>query len=123
MSVRSMARGVVYRLLRHPDSEVTMTARCMSGEGCWWELAATTDLDAAGVEILAHTAATGHGIFTRGVEDMAAVVLTNREEQARRVEVRRLEHAARERNADPALPRPAVLAAGVRRQPRLPSRP
>ncbi|MFK8909937.1 hypothetical protein [Streptomyces sp. YS-3] len=100
MSVRSTVRGVVYRLLRHPDSEVTMTARCMSGEGCWWELAATTDLDAAGVEILAHTAATAHGVFTRRVEAMAVVVLANPGEQARRVEANRLEHAARERESE-----------------------
>ncbi|MEU1077050.1 MULTISPECIES: hypothetical protein [unclassified Streptomyces] len=91
---------MVYRLLRHPGSEVTMTARCMSGDGCWWELAATTDLDAAGVEILEHTAATGHGIFSRRVEDMAVVVLAKREEQARRVEANGLEQAAQERRDD-----------------------
>ncbi|MFE9569214.1 hypothetical protein ACFYMW_12050 [Streptomyces sp. NPDC006692] len=98
MSVRSTLRGVMYRVQRHPDSEVTLTARCMSGEGagCRWELDATTDLEAGGVAMMSHTADTGHAIFARTLEDMACVVLTNAQEQARRVAVNRLELAARE---------------------------
>ena len=57
MSVRSTLRGVVYRVLRHPDSEVTLTARCLSGDGCAWELYATSDLDAGGVAIIEHAQA------------------------------------------------------------------
>ncbi|WHM37441.1 hypothetical protein [Streptomyces sp. BPTC-684] len=100
MSVRSILRGVVYRLLRHPDSEVTLTARCMSGDGCGWELEATGDLGAGGVAIMSHTARTGHAIFTRRLEDMACVVLASLQEQDRRVAVNRLERAVGPCEAD-----------------------
>ncbi|MBD0746383.1 hypothetical protein [Streptomyces sp. CBMA152] len=93
MSVRSTLRGVVYRVLRHPSSEVTMTARCMSGDGCHWELDATNALDAGSVAIMSHTAKTGHAIFARKLEDMACVVLDNPQEQARRLAVNQLELA------------------------------
>ncbi|WP_158942737.1 hypothetical protein [Streptomyces sp. ERV7] len=99
MSVRSTLRGVVYRLLRHPDSEVTLTARCMSGDGCGWELDATSDLDAGGVAVIEHTAATGHALFTRTVEDMACVVLNGRQEQERRAEALQMERAAARQSA------------------------
>ncbi|MBD0746243.1 hypothetical protein BG418_31910 [Streptomyces sp. CBMA152] len=65
----------------------------MSGDGCTWELDATTDLEAGGVAIMAHTAETGHGIFTRKVEDVAVVVLDNPQEQERRAAANRLELA------------------------------
>ncbi|MBD0747347.1 hypothetical protein [Streptomyces sp. CBMA152] len=91
MSVRSTLRSLVYRLLRHPSSEVTLTARCMSGDGCRWELDATNDLDAGSIAIMSHTAETGHGLFTRRVEDVAVVVLNNEQEQACRGAVNRLE--------------------------------
>ncbi|MFI1100963.1 hypothetical protein [Streptomyces melanogenes] len=94
MSVRSTLRAVVYKVLRHPDSEVTMTARCMSGGGCRWELVPTPDLGAGAVALMSHTAETGHAIFARCVEDMACVVLDNPQEQARRVAVNALERAA-----------------------------
>ncbi|MFD9566058.1 hypothetical protein [Streptomyces sp. NPDC059994] len=99
MSVRSTLRGVVYKVLRHPDSEVTLTARCMSGEGCGWELDATSDLDAGGVAIIEHTAETGHALFVRKVEDMACVVLNSSQEQDRRAQANRLERAAGQREA------------------------
>ncbi|WP_369383991.1 hypothetical protein [Streptomyces sp. cg36] len=84
MSVWRTPRGVVHRLLRHPDSEVTLTARCMSGDGCSWELDATSDLDDGGVAIIEHTAGTGHTLFARSVEDMACVVLTTHQDPPRR---------------------------------------
>lgn len=85
MNVRSTLRGVVYRVLRHPDSEVTLTARCMSGDGCRWELDGTADLKAGGVAMIEHTAATGHTIFTRRREDVACVVPANAQEPTSRV--------------------------------------
>ncbi|MFD9487877.1 hypothetical protein [Streptomyces sp. NPDC059991] len=57
-------------------------------------LAATNDLEAGSVAIMSHTAETGHGIFTRRLEDVACVVLDHAQEQARRVTVNRLEAAA-----------------------------
>ncbi|MGP9018905.1 hypothetical protein ACT1U9_10880 [Streptomyces sp. BR1] len=99
MSVRSTLRAVVYKVLRHPSSEVTMTARCMHGSGCQWTLGATADLKAASVAVIEHTAATGHAIFARTLEDMACVVLDNPQEQARRAAVNRLELAAAEEHA------------------------
>ncbi|PKV76960.1 hypothetical protein [Streptomyces sp. TLI_146] len=98
MSIRSTLRGVVYRLLRHSDSEVTMTAHCLSGDGCGWMLDAISDLGAGGVAIIEHAAATGHGLFTRAVEDMACVVLSSRQEQDRRAQAHRMDHAARQRS-------------------------
>ncbi|MEU1078107.1 MULTISPECIES: hypothetical protein [unclassified Streptomyces] len=79
--------GVVHRLLRHPSSEVTMTAQCLHGSGCAWTLAATDDLEAGSVAIMSHTAETGHGTFTRRLEDVAYVVRGAAREQARRVAV------------------------------------
>ncbi|MEU5439085.1 hypothetical protein AB0G73_37945 [Streptomyces sp. NPDC020719] len=85
---------MVYRLLRHPDSEVTLTARCLHGSGCPWTLDATSDLGAGSVAIMSHTADTGHTIVARRMEDVACVVLTNAQEPARRVAVNQLELAA-----------------------------
>ncbi|MFD9562433.1 hypothetical protein [Streptomyces sp. NPDC059994] len=95
MSARSTLRAVVYKVLRHPDSEVTMTARCMSGSGCRWELAPSPDLEAGAVALMSHTAETGHAIFARCLEDMACVVLDNQAEQERRVKINALERAAK----------------------------
>ncbi|WP_406344640.1 hypothetical protein [Streptomyces sp. NBC_00648] len=77
-----------------------MTARCLHGSGCTWILDATNDLEAGSVAIMSHTAGTGHGIFTRRLEDVACVVLNNAQEQARRVTVNRLEVAANPEAAD-----------------------
>ena len=60
-----------------------MTARCLSGDGCRWELYATRDVDAGGVAIIEHSAETGRATFTRAMEDMACAVLTNRQEKDR----------------------------------------
>ncbi|MFD9487786.1 hypothetical protein ACFWBX_28215 [Streptomyces sp. NPDC059991] len=95
MSARSTLRAVVYKVLRHPDSEVTMTARCMSGSGCRWELAPSPDLEAGSVALMSHTAETGHAIFARCLEDMACVVLDDPMEQARCVAVNALEGATK----------------------------
>ncbi|PKV90085.1 hypothetical protein [Streptomyces sp. TLI_146] len=100
MSLTRVLRGVAYRLLRHPDSCLTMTARCMSGDGCGWELGATTDLDVGGVEILMHTAETGHAIFTRTLEDIACVALTRTQERADRVRSPWPEAVTRQREDD-----------------------
>ncbi|GAA0599765.1 hypothetical protein [Streptomyces crystallinus] len=101
MSFRSTLRAVVYKVLRHPDSEVTLSARCMSGAdgGCCWTLDATADLKTGSIAMIEHTAATGHAIFARTLEDMACVMLDSPQEQARRVAVNRLELAATEEHA------------------------
>ncbi|WP_369384178.1 hypothetical protein [Streptomyces sp. cg36] len=82
MSARRILRGVLYRLGRHPDSEVTLTARCISGDGCRWLLDATADLEAGGAALIEHTAATGHALFARSVEDVALVVRHHQEQRA-----------------------------------------
>ncbi|GGP51593.1 hypothetical protein [Streptomyces melanogenes] len=101
MSARSTLRAVVYKVLRHPSSEVTLSARCMSAAdgGCLWTLDATADLKAGSVAMIEHTAATGHAIFARRVEDMACVVLNSSQEQTRRLAVNQRELAASEEHA------------------------
>ncbi|MEU2116159.1 hypothetical protein ABZ567_10980 [Streptomyces sp. NPDC016459] len=74
-AVGTVMRFVTHRITRHPDSEVTATARCLNPD-CTWEVAPTADVKQADVECMAHTGATGHGIFARKFEDVAVVVRT-----------------------------------------------
>ncbi|MFD8010621.1 hypothetical protein [Streptomyces sp. NPDC058955] len=64
----------VYRMARHPgpESELTMTARCMDG-GCAWESAPTPRPTAGAAGCVAHSAATGHGTFAVRLEYIALV--------------------------------------------------
>ncbi|WP_369375157.1 hypothetical protein [Streptomyces sp. cg36] len=106
MTIRSTLRAVVYKVQRHPDSELTLAARCTSRtEGrCQWMLHATADLKAGSDAMLQHTAETGHAIFMRTVRDMAVVVLDNAQEQERRAQANRLERATAEEHARAARP-------------------
>ncbi|MFE2010520.1 hypothetical protein [Streptomyces sp. NPDC059491] len=64
----------VYRMVRHPgpESELTVTSRCLDG-GCAWE-AEPAPLPGAGVAgCEAHTAATGHTTFAVRLEFVALV--------------------------------------------------
>ncbi len=63
-----------YRMGPHPgpESEVTMTARCMDG-GCVWEAAPTPRPVDGAAGCAAHTAATGHGVFAVRLEYIALV--------------------------------------------------
>ncbi|MFH8344656.1 hypothetical protein [Streptomyces sp. NPDC018045] len=72
MSTRSVIRAVKHAIGTHPQSEVTVTAQCLSG-GCSWTLAATTDLKAADLAMMAHTGRAGHPTFARTYEDVALV--------------------------------------------------
>ncbi|MFB7353028.1 hypothetical protein [Streptomyces gardneri] len=64
----------VCRMVRHagPESELTMTARCMDG-GCTWESAPTPQPGTGAVGCAAHTAATGHATFAVRLEYIALV--------------------------------------------------
>ncbi|ROQ27110.1 hypothetical protein EDD98_6767 [Streptomyces sp. PanSC19] len=73
MSTRSVFRFVDYKISVHPDSEPAFTARCLSPD-CKWSLAATADGEQADVDCIEHTAATGHGIFSRACEAVSVVV-------------------------------------------------
>ncbi|MER6100287.1 hypothetical protein ABT154_31425 [Streptomyces sp. NPDC001728] len=73
MTIKSVMRFVTHRITRHPDSEVTVTARCLNPD-CTWEVEPTADVAKADVDCMVHKGATGHGIFARRYEDVAVVV-------------------------------------------------
>ncbi|WP_433547876.1 hypothetical protein ACQPZG_24510 [Streptomyces sp. CA-294286] len=54
----------------------------------------TSDLSAGGEAVMRHTAASRHAMFARTYEDVACVVLVDREEQERRAETNQREGAA-----------------------------
>lgn len=64
----------VYRMVKHagPESELTMTARCLDG-GCTWEPEPTPGPGTGAVGCAAHTAATGHTTFAVCLEYVAVV--------------------------------------------------
>ncbi|MFJ5708512.1 hypothetical protein [Streptomyces sp. NPDC093105] len=64
----------VYRMGRHPgpESELTMTARCMDG-GCVWESEPTPQPVDGVAGCVTHTAATGHRTFAVCLEYIALV--------------------------------------------------
>lgn len=72
MSARSVIRAVRHTIGTHPQSEISLTAHCLSG-GCGWTLAATADLKAADLAMMTHTGRTGHPAFARTYEDVALV--------------------------------------------------
>ncbi|MEU3605606.1 hypothetical protein AB0E83_09120 [Streptomyces sp. NPDC035033] len=67
----------VYRVAPHPgpESEVTVTARCMDG-GCGWESEPVPRPETGAADCAAHTAATGHAVFAVLVEYVALVTAT-----------------------------------------------
>ncbi|GAA0377027.1 hypothetical protein GCM10010319_64490 [Streptomyces blastmyceticus] len=67
-----MIRTVKHTIGTHPRGEITVSARCLDG-GCLWTLAATADLKAADLAMMAHTGRTGHPTFARTFEDVALV--------------------------------------------------
>lgn len=90
---RSVFRYVRYRLISHPTGGITMTARCLDPQ-CLWDLAPTSDLSAGGKALMQHTAESRHAMFARTYEDVACVVLADREEQERQAEANQREGAA-----------------------------
>ncbi|MFJ3904848.1 hypothetical protein [Streptomyces sp. NPDC090025] len=70
----TMAKPLVYRMDRHPDAEVTMTAQCLAG-ACTWEAQPTADPVQSTVECEAHTADSGHDTFTVALEYIALVTV------------------------------------------------
>ncbi|MFI6422578.1 hypothetical protein ACIBG6_34925 [Streptomyces sp. NPDC050842] len=73
-TVAAVTAPPVYRLGRHPgpESELTMTARCMNG-GCPWESEPTPRPGTGAVGCESHTAATGHTTFGVRLEYIALV--------------------------------------------------
>ncbi|MGW0468262.1 DUF7848 domain-containing protein [Streptomyces sp. NPDC003027] len=69
----TVLRFVTHRITRHPDAEVTASARCLHDE-CGWEAHPRADVAGVDVDCMAHTGDTGHGIFARRYEDVAVVV-------------------------------------------------
>ncbi|WP_203685424.1 hypothetical protein [Streptomyces sp. SID14515] len=72
MSLRAVVRFVQHGIGTAPQSEVTMTARCLSPE-CGWTLDPTTDQDAGNDACMSHTGRTRHSHFARVWEDVAEV--------------------------------------------------
>ncbi|WP_405859669.1 hypothetical protein OG361_33905 [Streptomyces sp. NBC_00090] len=64
----------VYRMGRYPgpESELTLSARCMDG-GCPWESEPTPQPGTGAVGCESHTAATGHTTFAVRLEYIALV--------------------------------------------------
>lgn len=69
---RAVITHVRHKVATHPQSEVTVTARCMS-VGCSWTLAPTANLKAADEAMMTHTGLHGHPTFARTFEDVALV--------------------------------------------------
>ncbi|WP_051738508.1 hypothetical protein [Streptomyces rimosus] len=72
MTPRSVIRAVKHTIGTHPQSEITVSACCLTG-GCSWTLTPTADLRAAGLAAMAHTGRTGHPTFARTFQDVALV--------------------------------------------------
>ncbi|AVH95859.1 hypothetical protein C5L38_12885 [Streptomyces sp. WAC00288] len=73
MSVKAVLRFVEHRITTHPDAESGYSARCLNPD-CRWSIAPTADGKQADVDVIEHSAATGHRIFSRVYEAMAVVV-------------------------------------------------
>ncbi|WP_050514909.1 hypothetical protein [Streptomyces rimosus] len=67
-----MIRAVKHAIGTHPQSEITVSASCLTG-GCSWTLTATADLEAADLAAMTHTGRTGHPTFARTFQDVALV--------------------------------------------------
>ncbi|MFG2902709.1 hypothetical protein ACGFZH_37230 [Streptomyces zaomyceticus] len=74
MTRAAVSVATVYRMGRHPgpESEVTMTARCMDG-GCAWESEPTPRPWSGAAGFASHTATTGHTTFAVRLEYIALV--------------------------------------------------
>ncbi|MGW6390438.1 hypothetical protein ACWFR1_08005 [Streptomyces sp. NPDC055103] len=74
MSTSAVTAVTIYRMDRHPgpESELTMTARCMDG-GCAWESEPTSPPGSGAGGCESHTAATGHTTFAVRLEYIALV--------------------------------------------------
>ncbi|WP_282693052.1 hypothetical protein [Streptomyces sp. CC208A] len=73
-----MAVRPAHRMGMHPgpESEATVTARCLDGGGCAWETEPTNQAPAARLACETHTADTGHAVFAVVVEYVALVTAT-----------------------------------------------
>lgn len=72
---RSVFRYVRHRMTRHPDTDTTATAECMTLD-CGWESLPTSEAEHCEVQCMTHTGLTGHVMFRRRFEDIAVVERT-----------------------------------------------
>ncbi|QKN87611.1 hypothetical protein QEN63_gp26 [Streptomyces phage Vondra] len=71
--MRSVLRYVTHRIATAPESEVTISVRCLT-PGCGWSLGATADIDAANQACMTHTGRLhDHVHFERLWSDVAEV--------------------------------------------------
>ncbi|MET9363421.1 hypothetical protein ABZX93_21240 [Streptomyces sp. NPDC006632] len=91
MSTRNTARFVRYRVLAHPDGAFRASATCLNGP-CHFAVFPTENHDEVARRMQEHTASTGHAVFSRTIQDTAAVVLADRAERERRTEANALEY-------------------------------
>ena len=73
MSTKALFTYALHRIGRHPEAEVTMTARCLAAT-CGWELAPTGDLAAGDEACMTHTGLhPGHDRFERQWSEVSLV--------------------------------------------------
>ncbi|MFE3524477.1 hypothetical protein ACFXOD_23125 [Streptomyces sp. NPDC059161] len=77
MSTRSAARFVRYRVMAHPDGPFHISAMCTNA-ACHFVVFPTEKHDEVSRQMQEHTARTGHAVFSRTIQDTAAVVLGDR---------------------------------------------
>ncbi|MEU9618844.1 hypothetical protein [Streptomyces sp. NPDC048155] len=71
--MRAVLKYVMHTIKTAPQSEVTMTARCLT-PGCGWTLAPTADIDAANEACMTHAGRLAdHVLFAREWSDVASV--------------------------------------------------
>ncbi|MEU9100782.1 hypothetical protein [Streptomyces sp. NPDC048361] len=66
-----------YRVMAHPDGSFRISATCAHGT-CHFAVFPTEKHDEVDRHMQQHTARTGHAVFSRTVQDTAAVVLADR---------------------------------------------
>ncbi|MCX5385222.1 hypothetical protein [Streptomyces sp. NBC_00083] len=70
-------RPARYRVMAHPDGSFRISATCTHGT-CHFAVFPTGNHNEVDEHMQQHTARTGHAVFSRTVQDTAAVVLADR---------------------------------------------
>ncbi|MEV6420548.1 hypothetical protein [Streptomyces sp. NPDC051662] len=74
MTTRAVLRYVKHTMRRHPQFEVTHTARCLAAD-CMWQVGPTDDGGLADDAAMAHTGRNAdHDKFERKIEFVAEVI-------------------------------------------------
>ncbi len=71
--MRSVLRYVMHKITTAPQSEVSLTARCLSPD-CGWSIEPSADIDAVNRACMTHTGRLhDHTAFARNWSDVAVV--------------------------------------------------